>query len=73
MLLGAGWALVFTAAPIIASSMPGRTPARTRFLVLAGFNALGMGATPIAGQPLVSRGVSYQDVFAVAGSDPRPR
>ena len=66
VLLGAGWALVFTAAPIIASSMPGRAPARTRFLVLAGFNALGMGATPIAGQLLVSRGVSYQDVFAVA-------
>ena len=34
--------------------------------MLAGFNALGMGATPIAGQLLVSRGVSYQDVFAVA-------
>lgn len=66
VLLGAGWALVFTAAPIIASSMPGRAPARTRFVVLAGFNALGMGATPIAGQLLVSRGVCYHDVFAVA-------
>ena len=28
-------------------------------------DALGMGATPIAGQLLVSRGASYQDVFAV--------
>ena len=65
VLLGAGWALVFTAAPIIASSVPGRAPARIRFVVVAGFNALGMGATPIAGQLLVSRGASYQDVFAV--------
>jgi hypothetical protein len=34
--------------------------------VLAGFNALGIGAGPIAGQLLVSHGVSYRALFALA-------
>jgi MFS family permease len=66
VLLGAGWATFFTAAPIVASSMPGRSSPSTRFQVLAGFNALGMGATPIAGQLLIGHGLPYRDVFAAA-------
>jgi fucose permease len=66
VLLGAGWALAFTAAPIAASAMPGTAPASSRFQMLAGFNALGIGTGPIAGQMLVSHGVSYRDLFALA-------
>ena len=65
-LLGAGWALFFTAAPIMVSSMAPPQKASTHLVVLAGFNALGMGVTPIAGQLLVTRGVSYAGVFALA-------
>jgi MFS family permease len=66
VLLGAGWALFFTCAPIIALAMPGPGRADRRFLVLAGFNALGIGVGPVAGQLLVAHGVSYRDLFAVA-------
>jgi MFS family permease len=66
LLLGAGWALFFTSAPIAVSSMVGARPASPCFLVLAGFNALGMGAAPIAGQLLVQHGWSYRAVFALA-------
>ena len=66
VLLGAGWALFFTCAPIIASSMPGPARAGSRFLVLAGFNALGIGAGPIAGQLLAARGTSACGIFALA-------
>jgi MFS family permease len=66
LLLGAGWALFFTSAPIAVSSMAGARPAGTCFLVLAGFNALGMGAAPIAGQLLVQHGWSFRAVFALA-------
>jgi MFS family permease len=66
LLLGAGWALCFTSAPIAVSSMASARQASTCFLVLAGFNALGMGAAPIAGQLLVQHGWSYRAVFALA-------
>jgi MFS family permease len=66
LLLGAGWALFFTSAPIAVSSMAGARSASTCFLVLAGFNALGMGAAPIAGQLLVQHGWSYRAVFMLA-------
>jgi MFS family permease len=66
VLLGAGWALFFTCVPIIALALPGRAQADRRFLVLAGFNALGIGAGPIVGQLLVAHGASYRGLFAVA-------
>jgi MFS family permease len=66
VLLGAGWATFFTSAPIIASSTTSQERARTRFQVLAGFNALGMGAAPIIGQVLLGQGMSYRDIFALA-------
>ncbi|MGH3152648.1 MAG: MFS transporter [Streptosporangiaceae bacterium] len=66
VLLGAGWALFFTCAPIIASAMPGPAEASSRFLVLAGFNALGIGAGPITGQLLAAHGASYQGIFMLA-------
>lgn len=66
LLLGAGWALFFTSAPIAVSSMAGARQAGSCFLVLAGFNALGMGAAPIAGQLLVQHGWSFRSVFALA-------
>jgi MFS family permease len=66
LLLGAGWALFFTSAPITVSAMAGARQASTCFLVLAGFNALGMGAAPIAGQLLVQHGWSCRGVFALA-------
>jgi MFS family permease len=66
VLLGAGWALVFTSSPIIASSTAGAAQARTRFQVLAGFNALGIGTGPIAGQLLVAHGLPGRGVFALA-------
>jgi MFS family permease len=65
-LLGAGWATFFTSAPIIASSASSPERARSRFQVLAGFNALGMGSTPIIGQFLIGHGVSYRGIFALA-------
>jgi MFS family permease len=66
VLLGAGWALFFTCAPVTASQVPGAQRASSRFQVLAGCNALGMGAAPIAGQFLVDHGVSYRSLFAAA-------
>jgi MFS family permease len=66
LLLGAGWALFFTSAPITVSSMAGARQAGSCFLVLAGFNALGMGVAPIAGQLLVQHGWSFRSVFALA-------
>ena len=65
-LLGAGWALFFTCAPLTASQLPGAQQASRRFQVLAGCNALGMGAGPVAGQLLVDHGVSYRALFAAA-------
>jgi MFS family permease len=66
LLLGAGWALFFTSAPITVSSMTDARRTSSCFLVLAGFNALGMGAAPIAGQLLVQHGWSCRGVFALA-------
>jgi MFS family permease len=66
LLLGAGWALFFTSAPIMVSAMAATRPASASFLVLAGFNALGMGTAPIAGQLLVQHGLTYRAVFALA-------
>jgi Major Facilitator Superfamily len=66
LLLGAGWALFFTSAPITVSAMAGARQANGCFLILAGFNALGMGAAPIAGQLLVQHGWSCRSVFALA-------
>jgi MFS family permease len=66
VLLGAGWATFFTSAPIIASSVSSPQRAGTRFQVLAGFNALGMGVTPIIGQVLVGQGASYRGIFVIA-------
>jgi hypothetical protein len=66
LLLGAGWATFFTSAPIIVSSVSGPQRAGTRFQVLAGFNALGMGVTPIIGQVLVGQGASYRAIFVFA-------
>jgi MFS family permease len=66
VLLGAGWATFFTSAPIIASSATSPERARARFQVLAGFNALGMGVTPIIGQFLVGHGLSYHGIFGLA-------
>ena len=66
LLLGAGWALFFTSAPIMVSAMTGTGRAGAGFLVLAGFNALGMGTAPIAGQLLVQHGLTYRAVFALA-------
>jgi MFS family permease len=66
VLLGAGWALFFTSAPIAAASIAGPARAPSCFLVLAGFNALGIGAGPIAGQLLVSHGLSYRALFGLA-------
>jgi MFS family permease len=66
LLLGAGWALFFTSAPIMVSAMAGTGRAGAGFLVLAGFNALGMGTAPIAGQLLVQHGLTYRAVFALA-------
>jgi MFS family permease len=66
LLLGAGWALFFTSAPITVSSMTGARQAKTCFLVLAGFNALGMGVAPIVGQLLLQHGWSCRAVFALA-------
>ncbi len=65
VLLGAGWATFFTSAPIIASST-GPQRAAGRFQVLAGFNALGMGITPILGQLLVGHGMPYRGIFGLA-------
>jgi MFS family permease len=66
LLLGAGWALFFTSAPIMVSAMAGTRRAGAGFLVLAGFNALGMGTAPIAGQVLVQHGLTYRAVFGLA-------
>jgi MFS family permease len=66
VLLGAGWALFFTSAPITAASIAGPARAPSCFLVLAGFNALGIGAGPIVGQLLISQGVSYRSLFGLA-------
>jgi hypothetical protein len=44
VLLGAGWALFFTCAPVTVSQLPGAHQASRRFQLLAGCNALGMGA-----------------------------
>lgn len=66
VLLGAGWALAFTSAPISVSAMPGAAPASIRFQMLAGFIGIGIGIGPIGGQLLVSHGVSYRDLFALA-------
>jgi MFS family permease len=66
LLLGAGWALFFTSAPIAVSSMAGGRRAGTCFLVLAGFNTAGMGAAPIVGQLLTEHGWSYRAVFTLA-------
>ena len=66
LLLGAGWALFFTSAPVAASQLPGAAPAGTRFLVIAGCNAAGMGTAPIVGQLLLGHGVSYRSLFTVA-------
>jgi MFS family permease len=67
LLLGAGWATFFTTAPIIASSVSCRPRVGTRFQVLAGFNALGMGVTPILGPLLIGQSVlSYRGMFGFA-------
>jgi MFS family permease len=60
VLLGAGWATFF------ASSTTSRERVGSRFQVLAGFNALGMGLTPIIGQLLVGQGVAYRGIFGLA-------
>jgi MFS family permease len=66
VLLGAGWALFFTCAPIIAAAIPGPARASSRFLVLAGFNAAGIGVAPVAGQLLAAHGTSYRGIFWLA-------
>lgn len=65
VLLGVGWALFFTAAPIALSTF---VPAKTRsmyFSVLAGFNALGMGLAPVLVDYLRSA-VPYSTIFLTA-------
>jgi MFS family permease len=66
VLLGTGWALFFTTAPIVISAEIEAEKRSFYFLVLAGFNALGMGVTPIIGDKLVAHGASYRLVFMVA-------
>jgi len=66
VLLGAGWALFLTSASLTAAQLPSAAPAGTRFLVITGCVAAGMGAAPIAGQFLLDRGVSYQGLFTLA-------
>jgi MFS family permease len=66
VLLGAGWALFFTCAPLTASRLPGARRGSGRFQVLAGCNALSMGTAPIVGQFLVDNGASYRSLFAAA-------
>jgi MFS family permease len=66
VLLGAGWALFFTTAPVTAARLPGTAPTGTRFAVIAGCNAAGMGTAPIAGQLLLERGVTYRGLFTLA-------
>jgi MFS family permease len=66
VLLGAGWALFFTAAPIALSTfVPGETRSMY-FSVLAGFNALGMGLAPVLSDYLRSASVSYSTIFLTA-------
>jgi MFS family permease len=66
VLLGAGWALFFTSVPIVASALVSETDRTFAFLVLAGFNALGMGLTPVIGRQMVASGFSYRAVFILA-------
>ncbi|RZS34225.1 fucose permease [Herbihabitans rhizosphaerae] len=68
VLLGTGWALFFTAAPIVISSWVEPEKRGFYFLVLAGFNALGMGITPVIGNRLVGSGVEYRTVFGLAAA-----
>ncbi|HKS50077.1 MAG TPA: MFS transporter [Amycolatopsis sp.] len=66
VLLGVGWALFFTAAPIALSTfVPGDARGRY-FSVLAGFNALGMGLAPVLGDYLRSVSVPYSTIFLAA-------
>ncbi|MGP3980922.1 MFS transporter [Streptomyces sp. KR80] len=66
VLLGTGWALFFTTVPIVISARIEAEKRSLYFLVLAGFNALGMGVTPIIGAKMVDQGASYRLVFVVA-------
>lgn len=66
ILLGAGWALFFTSAPIAVSELVSEADRTFAFLVLAGFNALGMGLTPVIGRQLIAAGLSYRGVFVLA-------
>lgn len=66
VLLGAGWALFFTAAPITLSTFVPGEARGMYFSVLAGFNALGMGLAPVLGDYLRSASVSYSTIFLAA-------
>jgi len=66
VLLGAGWALFLTSASLTAAQLPSAAPAGTRFLVITGCVAAGMGAAPIAGQFLLDHGASYRGLFTLA-------
>jgi MFS family permease len=68
VLLGAGWALFFTSVPIVVSALVSETDRTFAFLVLAGFNALGMGLTPVIGRQLVAGGLSYRAMFLLAAA-----
>ena len=66
VLLGVGWALFFTAAPIALSTfVPGESRSMY-FSVLAGFNALGMGLAPVLGDYLRSASVPFSTIFVTA-------
>lgn len=67
VLLGTAWAVVYTAAPMVMSSMV-TDEGRTRFFgYLTGTQQVGIGAGPIVGRQLVETPLGFRGTFVTAG------
>jgi len=65
-LLGAGWGLTFTIAPIMLSGLVSDANRAVFFSVLSAFYAIGMGLTPVLARYLLGVGVPHWQIFVGA-------
>jgi len=65
-LLGAGWGLTFTIAPIMLSGLVTDANRGVFFSILSAFYAIGMGLTPVLAQQLLKLGVPHWQLFVGA-------
>lgn len=65
-LLGAGWGLTFTVAPIMLSGLVTDANRGVFFSILSAFYAIGMGLTPVLAQQLLKLGVPHGLLFVGA-------